>query len=76
MVPEHDPHELPTALKGEADSETLAGLVSSSRWMGLFWPVSMVSPGPLPLSRPGRGPGFTVSDRAVSVVAGMAEYED
>ncbi|WP_377271992.1 hypothetical protein [Peterkaempfera sp. SMS 1(5)a] len=70
MMPEHDPRKVPAFLRGDADPETLAGLVSSSRRLGLFWPVLATAPEP----RPRAGRGFAVPPGAASLVAGMAEY--
>ncbi|MFJ6213855.1 hypothetical protein ACIQGZ_11070 [Streptomyces sp. NPDC092296] len=77
MTLEHDSRQVSAALRGDAEPETLAGLVDSSRRMRLFWPVLAASPEPLPPGAGGRRrPGLAVSAGAVSVVAGMAEYGD
>ncbi|MCD0481707.1 hypothetical protein LO771_04585 [Streptacidiphilus sp. ASG 303] len=74
MTPDRDTRTAPTPPRRDADPETLAGLVSSSRRMGLFWPVLAEAPAPRP--RRAARPAFAVPPRAASVVAGMAEYAD
>lgn len=70
MLPSHSPVQLPSALLGEADPDTLDALVDSSRRMGAFWPV--LATGPQPGARPSTG--ISVPARTRDLVAGMAEY--
>ncbi|MFJ9839865.1 hypothetical protein ACIRYZ_05270 [Kitasatospora sp. NPDC101155] len=67
MMPKHSP---PSALRGEADGETLDALVSSSRRLRRFWPLLAADPEPTaPASV-----GVRVPSGAQRLVAGMAEY--
>ncbi|MFJ9771589.1 hypothetical protein ACIRVF_10105 [Kitasatospora sp. NPDC101157] len=60
-----------TALRSDADSETLDALVSSSRRLRRFWP--QVAAGPEPAAAP-VSVGVRVPTGAQRLVAGMAEY--
>ncbi|SEL75801.1 hypothetical protein [Streptacidiphilus jiangxiensis] len=53
MMPEHNPVHVPAYLRGEADVDTLAGLVERGRRLGRFWPQLAVEPPkhPEPLRR-------------------------
>jgi hypothetical protein len=66
----HSPVQLPGALLGDADPDTLDSLLDSSRRLGVFWPLLDGSP------QPGAAPSgsITVPARTRELVAGMAEY--
>ncbi|MDH6134799.1 hypothetical protein P3T37_004208 [Kitasatospora sp. MAA4] len=70
MLPSHSPVQVPGALQGEADPDTLDALLDSSRRLGVFWP--QLATGPQPASRPGKG--ISVPARTRDLVAGMAEF--
>ncbi|GAA1247556.1 hypothetical protein GCM10009665_43140 [Kitasatospora nipponensis] len=70
MLPSHSPVQVPGALLGEADPDTLDALLDSSRRMGLFWPV--LATGPEPVSR--AVGSISVPARTRDLVAGMAEF--
>ena len=73
MMPRSNPIQIPSHLRGDADPDTLAGLVRTSRRMGLFWPVlAAAEPAPAPGRR--SGPGFAVSAHSSSLVEDLAEY--
>ncbi|MFH9348456.1 hypothetical protein [Kitasatospora sp. NPDC017646] len=67
MMPKHSPL---TALRADADGETLDALVSSSRRLRRFWP--QVAAGPEPTAP--APVGVRVPSGAQRLVAGMAEY--
>ncbi|WP_037604854.1 hypothetical protein [Streptacidiphilus rugosus] len=79
MMPERSPIHIPAYLRGEADPDTLAGLVEGGRRLGLFWPLLAGSEGkgdakseaPQP---PRRRPGFRVGPREARLIGGMSEY--
>jgi hypothetical protein len=73
MMPRSNPvQQIPSYLRGDADSDTLAGLVSTSRRMGLFWPLLAAVTEPAPAPR--RRPGFPVSAHTSSLVQDLSEY--
>ncbi|MFI9158055.1 hypothetical protein [Kitasatospora aureofaciens] len=63
-------HSQLTALRADADGETLEALVSSSRRLLRFWP--QVATGPEPAAP--ASVGVRVPSGAQRLVAGMAEY--
>ncbi|ARF80696.1 hypothetical protein ACIG0C_15465 [Kitasatospora aureofaciens] len=63
-------HSQLTALRADADGETLEALVSSSRRLLRFWP--QVAAGPEPAAP--ASVGVRVPSGAQRLVAGMAEY--
>ncbi|MFF2080453.1 hypothetical protein ACFVXG_37540 [Kitasatospora sp. NPDC058162] len=67
MMPDHTPL---TALRADADGETLDALVRSSRQLRRFWPL--VTAGPEPAAP--ASVGVLVPSGAQRLVAGMAEY--
>lgn len=70
MMPSHSPVRPPSMPRGDADPDSLAALVSSSRRLGRFWPP--LAPGPQPAAAaPG---GVKVSPGAQRLVAGMPDY--
>ncbi|MEZ0066609.1 hypothetical protein ABIA32_002621 [Streptacidiphilus sp. MAP12-20] len=76
MMPDRSPIHIPAYLRGEADPETLAGLVEGGRRLGLFWPLlagGEPSEAPQP---PRRRPGFRVGPRETRLIGGMSEYGD
>jgi hypothetical protein len=71
MMPRSNPIQTPSHLRGDADPDTLAGLVRTSRRMGRFWPVlTAAEPAPAPV----RHPGFPVSAHSSSLVEDLSEY--
>lgn len=73
MMPRSNPiQQIPSYLRGDADADTLAGLVSTSRRLGLFWPLQSAAAEPPPA--PGRRPGFPVSAHSSSLVEEISEY--
>ena len=70
MNPTQNSPRLSPALRPENDPDTLDALVSSSRWLGRFWPPSAARTEPASPTRA----GFAVSSGAQRVVAAMAEY--
>ncbi|MEY9963649.1 hypothetical protein ABIA33_001682 [Streptacidiphilus sp. MAP12-16] len=73
MMPRSNPVKVPSYLRGDADAETLAGLVHTSRRMRKFWPLLAVDE---PHTTPGRRTGFQVSSRSASLVKDLSEYGD
>jgi hypothetical protein len=71
MMPRNNPVRVPAHLLGEADPDTLAGLVSSSRRLGRHWPLLPGTSDPAP-----DGHGFRVAARAAALVARMPDYGD
>ncbi|MEV6206840.1 hypothetical protein [Kitasatospora sp. NPDC051914] len=69
-MPTQSPGLVPSALCGEADGDTLDALVSSSRRLGLFWPLLAAGPQPAAV----RPSGVSVPSGAQRLVASMAEY--
>ncbi|WP_037577211.1 hypothetical protein [Phaeacidiphilus oryzae] len=81
MMPKDNPVHVPSYLLGEADPDTLEGLVRSSRRLGRHWP-------PLPGGRPSEEEpseerperperprrGFRVPARTADLIARMPEY--
>jgi hypothetical protein len=75
MMPRSNPiQQIPSYLRGDADPDTLAGLVSTSRRMGLFWPLLAAAAEPEATPAPGRRPGFPVSAHSSSLVEDLSEY--
>ncbi len=72
MMPRSNPIQIPSHLRGDADPDTLAGLVRTSRRMGLFWPL--VAAAAEPAQSPGRHLGFPVSEHTASLVEDLSEY--
>jgi hypothetical protein len=70
MMPNRPTLRVPPALKGEADADSLDALVSSSRRMGLFWPVRSTPAEPASTAPT----GVSVPSRTRRLVAGMSEY--
>ncbi|WP_371482082.1 hypothetical protein [Kitasatospora sp. NBC_00315] len=66
---QHSPRVSP-ALRPDADPDTLDALVSSSRYLGRFWPPMAVGVEPATPA----GSGFAVSSGAQQLVAAMTEY--
>ncbi|MEY9875927.1 hypothetical protein ABH931_005434 [Streptacidiphilus sp. MAP12-33] len=44
MMPDRNPVHIPAYLRGDADVDTLAGLVERGRRLGRFWPQLAVEP--------------------------------
>jgi len=71
MMPRSNPIQIPSHLRGDADPDTLAGLVRTSRRMGLFWPLLAAAE---PAHAPSRRLGFPVSEHTASLVEDLSEY--
>ena len=71
MMPRSNPIQIPSHLRGDADPDTLAGLVRTSRRMGLFWPLLATAE---PAQAPRKHPGFPVSEHTASLVRDLSEY--
>ncbi|MFD8479634.1 hypothetical protein [Kitasatospora sp. NPDC059673] len=69
MVIDHSPRRLLTG-PDEADAESLADLLDSSRRLGRFWPAT----GPGPVRSVPAALGVRVPVEARRVVAGMPEF--
>ncbi|MFC1416757.1 hypothetical protein [Streptacidiphilus cavernicola] len=70
MMPRSNPIQIPSHLRGDADQDTLDGLVRTSRRLGLFWPLLASSePAPTPDHL-----GFPVSAHTASLVRDLSEY--
>jgi hypothetical protein len=74
MMPDRSPVHIPAYLHGEADPDTLAGLVEGGRRLGLFWPLLPAEESPKPTPR--RRPGFRVGPREARLIGGMSDYGD
>ncbi|BAJ28021.1 MULTISPECIES: hypothetical protein [Kitasatospora] len=70
MVIDHSSGWLAGRRGEDAETETLAELLDSSRRLGRFWPVA----GPLPAVAAPAAPTLRVPVAARRVVAGMPEY--
>ncbi|MER5865576.1 hypothetical protein [Kitasatospora sp. NPDC002040] len=70
MMPNRPTLHVPSALKGEADADSLDALVSSSRRMEPFWPAHAVPTEPVHTVPT----GVSVPSRTRRLVAGMSEY--
>lgn len=70
MMPNRPTLRVPTALKHEADTDSLDALVRSSRRMGAFWPVHATLTEPVHTAPA----GVSVPVRTRRLVAGMSEY--
>ncbi|WP_042398889.1 hypothetical protein [Streptacidiphilus carbonis] len=73
MLPRNNPIHVPSHLRGDADPDTLAGLVRTSRRMGLFWPLLAVD---AKGAAPSPHPGFKVSDRSAALVRELSDFGD
>jgi hypothetical protein len=72
MMPEHSPIHIPAYLRGEADPDTLAGLVERGRRLGRFWPQAAVEPREQP--EPLRShPSFRIGAREARIFGGLPE---
>ncbi|MHA6759344.1 hypothetical protein [Streptacidiphilus sp. PAMC 29251] len=71
MMPRSNPIQIPAYLRGDADADTLAGLVSTSRRLGLFWPLLAAAE---PAPAPARRPGFPVSAHSSALVEDLSEF--
>ncbi|RAG85362.1 hypothetical protein DN069_11930 [Streptacidiphilus pinicola] len=72
MMPEQSPIHIPAYLRGEADADTLAGLVERGRRLGRFWPQAAVEP-PAPPAPPRRHPVFRIGAREARIFGGLPE---
>lgn len=73
MMPRSNPIHIPPHLRGDADADTLAELVQSSRRMGAFWPLLTAAvAAPAPAHRAGLG--FRVSAHSADLVRELSEY--
>ncbi|MFC1406176.1 MULTISPECIES: hypothetical protein [Streptacidiphilus] len=77
MLPRNNPIHVPAHLRGDADADTLAGLVHTSRRMGLFWPLLATSKATdkATADRPVH-PGFEVSARSAALVRDLSDFGD
>ena len=73
MLPRNNPIHVPAHLRGDADADTLAGLVHTSRRMGLFWPL--LATDKAAADRPVH-PGFEVSARSAALVRDLSDFGD
>jgi hypothetical protein len=71
MMPKDDPVHVPPCLLGEADPDTLAGLVRSSHRLGLHWPLL---PADDQTGAERAHPGFRVPAGAADLIARMSDY--
>ena len=71
MMPRSNPIKVPAHLRGDADDDTLAGLVSTSRRLGKFWPLVA---GAEPAPKPGSRPGFPVCAHSSALVEDLSEF--
>jgi hypothetical protein len=77
MMPRSNPVHVPSYLRGDADADTLAGLVHTSRRMRQFWPLLATDEPAVPSpSAPRVGPGFRVSPRSASLLRDLSEFGD
>ena len=78
MLPRNNPIHVPAHLRGDADADTLAGLVHTSRRMGLFWPLlatDKAAADKAAADKPVR-PGFEVSARSAALVRDLSDFGD
>ncbi|WP_042369164.1 hypothetical protein [Streptacidiphilus neutrinimicus] len=71
MMPERNPVQIPAYLRGDADADTLAGLVERGRRLGRFWPPLAVEPPER--SEPLRHPSFRIGAREARIFGGLPE---
>ncbi|MEY9835926.1 hypothetical protein [Streptacidiphilus sp. EB103A] len=74
MLPRNNPIQVPAHLRGDADADTLAGLVHTSRRMGLFWPL-VATTDKAAADQPVH-PGFKVSARSAALVRDLSDFGD
>ncbi|MEZ0093684.1 hypothetical protein [Streptacidiphilus sp. EB129] len=75
MMPRSNPVHVPPFLRGDADAETLAGLVHTSRRMRKFWPLLAVDE-PHPPTAARVAPGFRVTPHEASLLHDLSEFGD
>jgi hypothetical protein len=81
MMPRSNPIQIPSHLRGNAEPDTLAGLVRTSRRMEAFWPLlatAAAAPtaehGSKQGSQHGSKHGFRVSAHDADLVRDLSEY--
>ncbi|WP_042431071.1 hypothetical protein [Streptacidiphilus anmyonensis] len=72
MMPERNPVQIPAYLRGDADADTLAGLVERGRRLGRFWPPLAAEP-PEPTEPLRRSPSFRIGAREARIFGGLPE---